>query len=608
MSTNLYDNDHFRPGRGRRLAALATLLTATFWGAALGAQEEAAAPFFQETVDVQVVNVSVTVTDEDGNPIHGLGRDDFEVLADGQKVEISNFYGVANGRTKSALGLTALPGDDALDRTASPDELTVPMERHIAILVDNSSLQKRNRAKVFRDLEVFLTSELEAEDRVLLATYDGEFQIWHGFDDPQSRLRSTLDGIAKRKSFGHEIVGDRRLIVREIEDANLAPVSRQGSDALRIRAEAESRSAFMKVTQQAEKEHARTVGSASALRYLLGSLAGVPGRKALLYVSEGLPMRPGETLYHAHYNKFSHAEETLELDTLLDRPEISAHAFDLSRLMEVVVSEAQANEVVFYAIDSAGQRTGMTGGADRRLRDPDNLVMTAYQPAWNSSLDSLRTQNLQSPLRLAAKGTGGEVLANNRQYGDFLGGLKRDLGNYYSLGFQVSEPADSAMRELEVKVRRPDAQVRYNRAYRGKTWNQRLTDLTVANAILGVDTNPLEVQIMPGEGRPEKGKFVLPVRIGVPVSKLALVPDANGRAGQVTVVLLVKDEQGNTTAPREIPLRVRIPEREAPELAVAEVNLLVGAGEQAIAVGVRDEIAGEMSTTRLTVRLPGDAV
>ena len=37
---------------------------------------------------------------------------------------------------------------------------------------------------------------------------------------------------------------------------------------------------------------------------LTDALAGLPGRKALLYVSDGLPMVPGEDLFHALQHKY----------------------------------------------------------------------------------------------------------------------------------------------------------------------------------------------------------------------------------------------------------------------------------------------------------------
>ena len=58
---------------------------------------------FFESIDVNVVNVEVYVTDRDGKRIHGLTRDDFQVFEDGKPVEISNFYAVSEGQVSQAV-------------------------------------------------------------------------------------------------------------------------------------------------------------------------------------------------------------------------------------------------------------------------------------------------------------------------------------------------------------------------------------------------------------------------------------------------------------------------------------------------------------------------
>ena len=55
---------------------------------------------------------------------------------------------------------------------------------------------------------------------------------------------------------------------------------------------------------QAQVERRAAMESARQLNLLSRSMAGLPGRKALVYVSDGLSLRPGEALYHAWYNKY----------------------------------------------------------------------------------------------------------------------------------------------------------------------------------------------------------------------------------------------------------------------------------------------------------------
>ncbi len=44
---------------------------------------------FIDTLDVNVVNIEVFVTDKQGNPVTGLTRGDFKVYEDGRPIEIT---------------------------------------------------------------------------------------------------------------------------------------------------------------------------------------------------------------------------------------------------------------------------------------------------------------------------------------------------------------------------------------------------------------------------------------------------------------------------------------------------------------------------------------
>jgi hypothetical protein len=92
-------------------------------------QPTAGEPFF-EVVDVEIVNIDVWVTDQQGDPVEGLAKDDFVVYRDGQPIEVTNFYAVSGGRPASsgASDVTArgpVPGDG---RSLMPSELEVAPE------------------------------------------------------------------------------------------------------------------------------------------------------------------------------------------------------------------------------------------------------------------------------------------------------------------------------------------------------------------------------------------------------------------------------------------------------------------------------------------------
>src|SRR5688572_31451547 len=88
--------------RHYRLAAGLTVCMLAAVTAPVGSQPPAPAlpsspdASFREVIDVNVVNLTVRVTDQEGRPVRGLGRGDFEILEDGKPVEIANFYEVSS--------------------------------------------------------------------------------------------------------------------------------------------------------------------------------------------------------------------------------------------------------------------------------------------------------------------------------------------------------------------------------------------------------------------------------------------------------------------------------------------------------------------------------
>ena len=80
-----------------RLLVPGLLLSLAGWGFAQEPAAPAPGELFEGAVDVSVVNVEVHVVDQKGEPVAGLGPDDFAVYENGQEMPITNFYAVSEG-------------------------------------------------------------------------------------------------------------------------------------------------------------------------------------------------------------------------------------------------------------------------------------------------------------------------------------------------------------------------------------------------------------------------------------------------------------------------------------------------------------------------------
>src|SRR5438067_9698907 len=94
-----------------------------------------------ERIEVAVVNVDVSVSGADGQPVRGLSRDDFEVFEDGRRQPITNFYAVS-GLSADLSGAPA-PSPVTPPRAAAPHTLQndgAPPDprfrRRVLVLVD----------------------------------------------------------------------------------------------------------------------------------------------------------------------------------------------------------------------------------------------------------------------------------------------------------------------------------------------------------------------------------------------------------------------------------------------------------------------------------------
>ncbi|MEM7356111.1 MAG: VWA domain-containing protein, partial [Acidobacteriota bacterium] len=182
---------HARVGLPLALLLLAANLSAQ--EAALSGEAPEGA--FFETVDVNVVNIEVFVYDKKGDPITGLTREDFEVFEDGDRVEVTNFYAVDDGRPVGPTASDATP--EATDAPREPrlsdriPRIPESQRLHLVVYVDNFNIEPFHRNRVFGQLRSFLRG-LDRQDRVMLVSYDRSLNIRHRFTDEPGKIAEAL--------------------------------------------------------------------------------------------------------------------------------------------------------------------------------------------------------------------------------------------------------------------------------------------------------------------------------------------------------------------------------------------------------------------------------
>lgn len=531
------------------------------------AAEEPTSDQFFESIDVSVVNVDVYVTDKKGNRIRGLSREDFELYEDGRPMTITNFYAVDDG----TAGESAAPAETATAGpapaappparpAAPPEEIPEDQRLHLVVYVDNWNIQPFNRNRVFTSIREFLRSRLSPADRVMLMTYDREPHVRRPFTSDPSTIASALFEIERMSANGARQDSERRDALREIRDSR------------------DSTHATVVARMFAESVQNEMSFGLEALKNTVRSLAGLPGRKAILYVSDGLPMVPGEDLFHAVQEKYPSGGGGL----------LQAHTYDMSRRFQEMISLANTSRVSFYTLDAAGLRVSTAASAEERTANASIFV------------DSVHWSNIQSPLQMIAEETGGLAILNTNDPTRGLGRIGDDLRNYYSLGYAPAHAGDGRFHEIEVRVRNKAWEVRHRDGYRDKTTEARMSDGVMSALFYDVESNPLGIVIDRGQATArDDGNFVVPVEVRIPIGRLVLVPQGDVHAAKVRVFLGAMDDKAHISEVQEAAVPIEIPaaelERAKQQVYVFTMPVLMRRGQQKLAVGVRDDLAQSVS-------------
>ncbi len=540
---------------------------------------------FGETINVSVVNVDVWVTDKDGNPVHDLKASDFELYEDKRPLTITNFHEYRAGEEvgEAAPKPQKKPKDREQPILSHPalQGPEVPEDQRLSLMVyvDHFNIQPQNRNRVFRYLRQFLRTKLDREDRVAMVSYNRSMKVEHGFtSDPVLIANATYDL--------EEHTGGRTLQTSDRADL----LTEMGRDTVNYD------QMVARVRMYAQNQFNELQFTIDGLREAVSQLAGIPGRKALLYVSEGLPMRAGEDLFWALEERFRDNQQATETGIVSTQSLImESFRYDASRMFDEVGSLANANRVTFYTLDAAGLRVGGMRSAEYAATH------------LSSNIDSIYNRGLQDAIVYLADRTGGQSIINTN---NMTGGFERfasDFDNRYSLGFQPSHAASGRRYKLEVKLKKSvgkGLRVRSRDSYQDKPVIQEMGDATLAALAFGYQSNPLGVRVDLAEGSEamllrEDGTYMTTFEVRIPIGSVTLVPSGDNFEAKVRTFVQAIDEKGRTSIVQQEDVAIVVPkdqlEAAREQFWVHSLKLLMKDGEQKVAVGVRDDLTAQSS-------------
>ena len=383
--------------------AVAVLITVLL--APLNAQERKPSVFSATSTLVQV---DAVITDKDGNPVPDLTAADIELFEAGKRQEIA--------QVRYVTVAPAAPAPvEAVPRAEGPGPLTRlkrdQVRRTLALVVDDLGLSFESTAYVRASLKKFVDTQLEPGDMAAIVRTSAGMGALQQFTADRRLLEAAIDRV--RYSMQSRVSG-------------VFDVGPLGGDAAGTGTNDDDYARSLRL-----QEDVYATGTLGAVGFVVRALRELPGRKAIVLFSDGLPL----------YG--------LSLDDDNERA---------AERVRVLTDEANRAQVAIYTVDARGVPTLNFAAAD-------NVAPEGVQ-------DRNVTNNIRGKdgLALLAKDTGGVFLQDDNDLSKGVARALKDQSGYYLIGYSPAEsslaPGGAARQhQLSVKLKRPDLSVRLRRSF-----------------------------------------------------------------------------------------------------------------------------------------------
>ena len=523
-----------------------------------------------ESIEVRVANVDVVVRDKAGNPVTGLTRDDFEIYEDGTKQPVTNLYEV---RRNTGVVAPARAGE-----TPSAESLTAPVEqrpRKLILFVDSFSLQPSRKGPILAALEKFVDRQMGPEDQAMLISWRLRVNVIAPFTSDKAVVKGGIATLA-RTVRGPDEVSKLKSDIQE-----LIRIALSGSRMMSM-ADAHAQ-ALQLVDAYAASLASREEQLLNDLGRMSSALAGVEGKKVIVFAGESLPEHPGAELYryvNLQFAQYMNRSNTLDLQAVT-----GLIGNRIQQSIAKVASQAGAYGVTIYTIDPADMNNDFSAESDTA---PDSAeAVTRYA-------------NTSAALQTMASITGGVAIANTSNFDLAFDTISRDLDSYYSLGYKPRDKGPST-RRIVVKTKNRAYTVRTPETFILRSTEDQMKDRTIANLYTDVPSAwPVAIRTAPPK-QDGRGIYAIPVQV-VMASTLTLLPEGKNLVGGFVLYFTVGSVEGGPSEVMRRPETLRIPA--TAEAAVRAkpmtftTTIRVKQGESMLSVGVIDQTSATTGFAR----------
>ena len=535
----------------RRLVVAVTAVALGWSAGRLGAAQTPASADKQTfTAAATAILVDVVVRDHRGGvPVTDLTSDDFAVSEDGVPQKIDSFSRVTRGGGIGVGIRWKTPAPTRIGRAsgAEPAEVSAADratdEGATALVFDHLSEDALHLAQ--RATLNYVPMNGDSDIRVAVFATEPHVSLLQPFTTDRTAIRKAVAALmpagtaaGDQKAERRQEAVDRRRELLAQTQALTAAAATGGGAALAQAGSAmgqneaeiqllELQRSMIDSFDSLDRDH-RGYATAISLVAVIRSLAEMPGRKSVVFFSEGLPVSPA-----------------------------------LSARLDDLIAAANRANVTVYAVDAHGLRTKssftdtrreMQEFVDERLLQTGSGSTATNQPltmGFERVEDMVRLDSRTGLARLADD-TGGFLVEESNDLGSAFRRIDEDNQFHYLLTYSPKNPEfDGKFRTIHVTVRRPGMEVFARKGYRAIRAPVVVDNSYDVPALAMLDRTPLPNAFpihaggfsFPDPDRP--GLTPVVVHVNTSVFQFVVDPNQSTYSAHASIVVRIRDENGH---------------------------------------------------------------
>jgi VWFA-related protein len=441
-------------------------------------------------VTTELVLVNVVARDKKGNLVRDLKKEDFTLLEDGKKQNISTFdfenvdeMAAAAGTEATVSGVAA---DGSLLRSAkkAPPSLDARDRRLILLFFDFSAMDPEQIDRSVDAAKKFVQTKIQPADLIALVSLATNMRVDLDFTDDKTTLLSALSAYTSGAGQGFE---------------NGATGSSEGG--------AETSGSF--TPDDTDFNTFSADRKLLALQSLMQALGKLPQKKSLVYFSNG----------------------------------ITQSGVDNQSALRATTAAAVKANVSIYSLDIRGLHAFPPGG---EAQSASLHGQSAYSGA--SVLNDLNANAAsQDTLSTLSSDTGGKAFFDSNDFSGVFSQVQKDSSVYYVLGFTSNNPLkDGKFRRLKVVVNRPDLKLDFRAGYYAGRDFEHLNRADREQQLedeLATQLPRVDVPLYAGSAffRQDDSHYYLAVSLVIPGSQIPFVTEKDKDSATIDIIGEVRE-------------------------------------------------------------------